>query len=87
MTQKIDDKQIQAVQKVVGEVLYYARSVDITVLVSLSAITSEKSTTTEKKEAKFKQLLDYLETNPSAVILFHASYMILNIHLYESCLS
>ena len=87
MTHKIDDKQIQAVKKVVGEVLHCARAVDITVLVSLSAITSEQSKTTTKTEAKVKQLLYYLSTNPSAVILFHAFYMILNIHLYESCLS
>ena len=51
----IDDKQIQAVQKVVGEVLYYARAVDITVLVSLSAITSEQSTTTEKNRSKSQE--------------------------------
>ena len=59
----------------VGGVLYYARSVDLT------AVTSEKSIATGKTEAKFKQLLDYLATNPEAVIQYHASDMILNIHL------
>ena len=47
----------------------------------------KQSTATEKTEAKVNQLLDYLATNPAAVIQFHASDMILDIHSDASYLS
>ena len=71
----------------VGGVIYYAREVDTTVIVSLSAIKSEQSTATGKTEAKVKQLLDYLAKKPVAFILFHAYNMILKIHSKSSHLS
>ncbi len=36
---------------------------------------------------KTKQLMDYLETHPNATVRFHASDMILNVHLDASYLS
>ena len=68
----------------VGRVLCYARPVYLTVTVSLIDITSEQSTATEKIESKVNQLLDYIATNLSEVIQFHACDMILNIHLDAS---
>ena len=84
---QIDNKRIRVVQQVVGRVLCYARSVYLKVLVSLSGITSEKSTATEKIESKGKQTIDYIATNLSEVIQFHACDMILNIHLDASYIS
>jgi hypothetical protein len=39
----LDDKGIKQVQKNVGSILYYARAVDMTVLMALSAIAVEQT--------------------------------------------
>ncbi len=78
---------IKHVQRVIGSILYYARAVDLTVLMALSTIASEQAKGKESTMKKTKQLLDYLATHPDATIRFHASDMILNIHLDASYLS
>jgi hypothetical protein len=50
-------------------------------LLALSTIASEQLKGTEHTMTKTKQLLDYLATHPNAMVRFHASDMILNIHL------
>jgi hypothetical protein len=40
---KLSDKEIKEIQRVVGSILYYARAVDITVLMALSSIESEQT--------------------------------------------
>ncbi len=66
---------------------YYARAVDLTVLMALSTIASEQSKGTEQMMQKCKQLLDYLATHSNATLWFHASDIILNIHSNASYLS
>jgi len=56
-------------------------------LTALSSIASEQASATEATEEKVTQLLDYLATKPKATIRFHASKMILNVHLDASYLS
>jgi hypothetical protein len=68
------------IHKVPGSVLYYARSVDPTILMPLNDIATEQTKATEKTQAATNQLLDYLATNPDATIRYHASDMILHIH-------
>jgi hypothetical protein len=46
--QKLDKKEIKAVQKNVGSILYYAQGVDMTVLMALSTIASEQTKGTER---------------------------------------
>ena len=75
------------IQRVVGSILYYARAVDLTVLMALSTIASEQSHSTQNTMDKCKQLLDYLATHPDATVRFHASDMIMNIHSDASYLS
>ncbi len=41
-SQKLTDTEIKQVQKTVGSILYYARAVDMTVLMALSLIASEQ---------------------------------------------
>jgi hypothetical protein len=48
---------------------------------ALSTIASEQMKGTQKSMAKTVQLLGYLVTHPNATVRFHASNMILNIHL------
>ena len=84
---KVDAKRIKRIQQVIGGVLYYARAVDSTVLVALSAIASEQTRATEQTELRIKQLLDYLATHPSATVRYRRSNMVLNIHSDASYLS
>ena len=84
---KLDAKGIKRVQKIIGSILYYARAVDMTVLMVLSSIAVEQTKATEKTMAQCTQLLDYLSGQADAKVRFHASDMILNIHLDASYLS
>ncbi len=63
-----------------GSILYYARAVDMTVLIALSSIAVEQTKAMEKTMAQYTQLLDYLSGHVDAKVRFHASDMILNIH-------
>ncbi len=83
---KLDTKGIKRVQKIVGSILYYARTVDMTVLMALSSIAVEQTKATEKTMARCTQLLDYLSGHADSKVRFHASDMILNIHLDASYL-
>jgi hypothetical protein len=80
-------KQCLNIQKVTGSVLYYARSLDPTVLMPLNDIATKQTKSTEKTQAATNQLIDYLETHPDATIRYHASDMILHIHSDASYLS
>jgi len=75
------------VPKIVGSILYYARAVDMTVLMALSTIASKQMKGTEQTMEKALQVLDYLTTHPDAMIHFHATDMVMNIHLDASYLS
>jgi hypothetical protein len=77
---KLSDGEIKEIQRIVGSILYYARAVDITVLMALISIASKQTRGTINMMAKAKQLLDYLATHPDVTIWFRASDMILNIH-------
>jgi hypothetical protein len=83
-TPPLTAKQCLTIQKVTGSVLYYARSVDPTVLMPLNDIATEQTKATEKTQAATNQLLDYLATHPDATIRYHASDMILHIHIDAS---
>jgi hypothetical protein len=86
-TPPLTAKQCLTIQKVTGSVLYYARAVDPTVLMSLNDTATEQTKATEKTQASTNQLLDYLATHPDATIRYHASDMILHIHRDASYLS
>ena len=75
------------IQQVLGTFLYYARMVDGTMLVALSAIASEQATPTKNTLKKIAQFLDYAATNPDAVLTYHRSDMILNVESDASYLS
>jgi hypothetical protein len=55
-------------------------AVDNTLLVALSALTSEQSVTAKHTNQSIQQLLDYCYTNPNATIKFKARDMKLQIH-------
>jgi hypothetical protein len=80
-------QQCLTIQKVKGSFLYYARSIDPTVLMPLNGIATEQTKANEKTQAAMNQLFDYLATQPDATIRYHASDMILHIHSDASYLS
>ena len=67
-------------QKIVGSILYYARAVDMTVLMALSTIANKQTKGTECTMEKALQVLDYLATHPDATVCFRATDMVMNIH-------
>lgn len=67
--------------------MYYARAVDLTMLVTLSSIASEQAHAKEQTEQYVHELLDYLHTHKDATIWYVASGMVLNIHSNASYLS
>ena len=84
---KLLPDEIKEIQHVIGSILYYARAVDITVLMALSSIAIEQSKGTTNTMEKAKQLLDYLASNPDATLRFKASDMVMNVHSDASYLS
>jgi hypothetical protein len=80
-TPVLDAKGMKRIQQIVGSILYYACTVDMTVLMALSSIAVEQTKATEKTMERCIQLLDYLVSNSKAKVRFHASDMIMNIHL------
>ena len=76
----LSKEDIKEIQRNVGSIFYYARAVNITVLMALSSITSKQTHGTMNTMAKAKQLVDYLATHPDATIWFRASDMVLNVH-------
>ncbi len=84
---KLLPEEIKEIQRVIGRILYYARAVDVAVLMALSSITIKQSKGTTSTMEKVKQLLDYLAMNPDATIQFKAYDMILNVHSDASYLS
>jgi hypothetical protein len=59
----------------------------MTVHMALSTIAAEQTIATERTLAKCTQMLDYLVHNATAKVRFHASDMIMNIHLDASFIS
>ncbi len=80
-TCKLTNAEIKRVQKIVGSILYYARAVDMTVLMALSTITSKTIKGPERMLKKTYQVLDYLVSHPNATVRLQASDIITNIHL------
>jgi hypothetical protein len=79
--------QKKRIQQIVGTFLYYARAVHPTILMALSKIASLQAAPTENMMEHVKQFLDYMWTHSDAIIWYHASDMILNVHSDLSYLS
>jgi hypothetical protein len=84
---KLDKKGIKWVQQIVGSILYYARAVNMTVLMALSTIAVDQTKATKRTMERCMQLLDYLAHNAYAKVRCHALDMILDIHSDASYLS
>ena len=93
MTDPIDESPplasegIKRLQQTVGTFLFYARAIDSTMLVALSALASEQSHGTEATAEAAVKFLNYCATHPDATLKYYASDMILKIHSDASYLS
>ena len=84
---KLDSVDINLIQKIVGTFLYYGIAVDNTILVALSTIASEQSSSTSNTAKNINQILNYIATNPDATIRYNRSDMVLWVHSDASYLS
>ena len=86
-TPALNDKDKKYVQQVIGALLYYARAIDCTMLVTLSKLSHMQAKPTQLTLQLIQHLLDYCATNPKATIRYKPSDMILKIHSDASYLS
>ena len=70
---KVSKGKIKRIQGVVGSILFYARSVDSTLLVGLNTISIQQTSATENTLKRTEELLDYAATHPDANKRYRAS--------------
>ena len=80
LTPKVDAEKTKFIQQVTGTFIYYARAVDPTMLVALSAIAADQSAPTEMTYEKIVFFLDYVASHPDAILTFKSSNMVLAVH-------
>jgi hypothetical protein len=80
-------ERIKFIQKVCGNLLYYARAVDPTMLTAILKISSMQSKPTLAVEKAALHLLQYAATHPNATISYRKSNMRLIVHSDASYLS
>ena len=71
--------EILEVQEIVGSLLYYARSVDYTMLPAVNTIGAEMSSPTQRLTPVINRLLAYAATYPDNQLVYHASDMVLEV--------
>mmetsp|Transcript_19791 Transcript_19791/g.35991 ORF Transcript_19791/g.35991 Transcript_19791/m.35991 type:complete len:201 (+) Transcript_19791:278-880(+) len=82
----MNDKKLY-IQQVLGTFLYYARAVNSTMLVALSAIAANQAAPTIATLTKLEQFLDYAASQEEAILTYHPSDMVLAVHSKASYLS
>ena len=86
-TPKLPPHQKTFIQQTIGTLLYYAREVDPTILVTLSSLASQQSSPTQTTLQRIKHLLDYIHTHPQATLRYYSSPMTLSVDSDASYLS
>ena len=71
----LDAKQKKKVQSIVGSLLFYARTINSSILPALNKISTEQAAPTGNTMKKCNMLLDYIHTYPSARMRFTAGTM------------
>jgi hypothetical protein len=70
-------KDVNKLQQLTGTLLYYARAVDPTLIISINVLASEQTKSAADTTDKVIKLLNYCNTHPETKIRYHASAMIL----------
>ena len=79
MTPLLSTAATGLLQSAVGSLLFYARTVDPSMLPGLNEVSVQQSKPTEATQRKVNQLLDYVASHSNAVLRYHASAMVLHI--------
>jgi hypothetical protein len=83
----LSDTDVNKLQQLTGTLLYFARAVDLTLIMPINVLASEQSRATKVTADKVIKLLNYCNTHPETKIRYHAYGMILHIHSDASYLS
>jgi hypothetical protein len=83
----LSTKDVNKLQQLTGTLLYYARAVDPTLIMTINVLESEQTQATTDTEDTVIKLLNYCTTHPETKLRYHASDMVLNIHSDASYLS
>jgi hypothetical protein len=75
----LTETQKLTLQEVIGSLLYYARAVDPTMLVTFSTLASAQAKGTAATSGSMNQLMDYCATHPDAEFRYHPSDMVLHV--------
>ena len=75
----LDKKSTNRIQSIVETMIYYARSVDPTMLQAINEISRVQSQPTRDTAGKAKILLDYSATYPNAILWYNISDMVLHV--------
>ena len=81
---KAEEKYIR---QVIGVLLYYGQAVDATIITGLSSLAAAQTKPPAHTVFLIKWLLDYIATNPDAILTYKNSDMVLAIHSDASYLS
>eukprot|EP00957_Ditylum_brightwellii_P125297 9550342-Ditylum_brightwellii.AAC.1 len=76
----VPTETMECIQTAVGMFLWYGRTVDLTLLPALNAISAQQSKPTVQTVHELDHSLNYMWTYPNATVRFYASDMILHIH-------
>mmetsp|Transcript_31451 Transcript_31451/g.45873 ORF Transcript_31451/g.45873 Transcript_31451/m.45873 type:complete len:130 (-) Transcript_31451:661-1050(-) len=79
-TPYLDDFGKKQIQQVIGTLLFYACTVDPTLLMAINVIAAKQTSPTEKMAKALTHLLNYCATFPNVVVRYKASGMVLHIH-------
>ena len=75
----LDKSQTKYIQRVVGSIQFYARSIDPTMLCDVNRLSSQQSKPTTTTESNTQHLLAYAATYPVVKLVYRKSDMILRI--------
>jgi hypothetical protein len=78
---------ITLLQQIIGTFFYYARAINITMLVALGTLGAAQAKGTKATAEASTKLLNYAATHPYVTIQFKASNMVLHVHSNASYLS
>jgi hypothetical protein len=81
------ESQKLKLQQFIGSLLYYARSVDPTMLVALSTLASAQEKGTAATSEAMNQLIDYCATHTDVEVCYHPSDMVLQVSIDASYFS
>ena len=76
----LSSSQDKFIQRIIGSLLHYARCVDPTMLVAINSIATSRHLGLSKTYEDTVHLLNYAASNPTAIITYHKSDMILHVH-------